>query len=405
MKVLLCHNNFCVTGGAEVFYQEVGRVLMEQGNKVAYFSAWNEAVDTPWRDYFPSVGSYSEGGLLARVINFPSMVYNRNAKAAMARLIADFKPDIIHVFAIYVQLTPSILEAAREADVPVVMSCNDYKHICPNYKLYHHEKVCEECKGGKFYRAIVNRCCHDSMIYSFASTVEAYVHDNLNIYRKNVHTFLFASEFMAHKTEEFWGKGSFNWRMLRNPFDARKHVASGEVGGYALYFGRLIDEKGVMVLLAAAAMARDVPLIVVGDGPDLSKLKCLAEEQGLNHVQFVGAKWGEDLNTILRGCRFVVVTSLWHENFPYVVLQSFAMGKPVIGSNRGGIPELVLHGKRGLVYEAMDAAALADAMHVLMVDSVLTKQMGEAAKLYADTEFNDDTFYKQLMSIYQEVLA
>jgi glycosyltransferase involved in cell wall biosynthesis len=405
VRIILTHNNYAVQGGTEVFYHEVGRVLSEQGHQVAYFSAMDDEAETPWRDYFPSVASYSDGGLLAKAINFPRMVYNHQAKHEMARLIADFRPDIVHSFAIYVRLTPAILDAAREADVPVVMSCNEYKHICPNYKLYHHGKICEECKGGKFYRAIANRCCHDSMVFSVASTIEAYAHNWLNIYRKNVHTFLFASVFMAHKTEEFWGKETFRWRMLRNPFDAPKHAASNEVGNFALYFGRLIDEKGVNVLLEAAALARDVPLFVVGDGPDLDKLMQQAEVQGLTHVKFVGAKWGEELDEVLRSCRFVVVPSLWHENLPYVILQSFAMGKPVIGSNRGGIPELVAHGERGLVYDATDAAALADAMHLLMADSARTKQMGEAAKQYVDAEFNDERFYENLMQIYNGVLA
>jgi glycosyltransferase involved in cell wall biosynthesis len=350
------------------------------------------------------VASYSKGGLFSKAINFSRMVYNRTAKEAMAKLIADFKPDLIHAFAIYVQITPAILDAAREAGVPVVMSCNDYKHICPNYKLYHHGKVCEECKGGMFYRATANRCCHNSITYSLASTVEAYAHNWLNIYRKNMHTFLFASDFMAHKTEEFWGRETFRWKILRNPFDARKHAASNEVGNYALYFGRLIDEKGVNVLLEAASLTHDMPLIVVGDGPDLESLRQQASAHGLTQVQFVGAKWADELDQILRGCRFVVVPSLWHENFPYVILQSFAMGKPVIGSNRGGIPELVAHDERGLVYEANDAIALADVMSLLMADSDRAKQMGMAAKRYVDAEFNDERFYANLMQIYSGVL-
>lgn len=405
MKILLVHNNFKVNGGAEVFFHEVGRVLTEQGHQVAYFCAQDEKADSEWKEYFPPVASYNQGGLVGKAMSFPKMVYNRDAKQAMARLIADFKPDIVHAFAIYVQLTPSILDAAREAGVPVVMSCNDYKHICPNYKLYHHGKVCEECKGGKFYRAVVNRCSHDSLVYSVASSVEAYSHNLLDIYRKNVHTFLFASEFMAHKTEEFWGKGNFRWNMLRNPYESKAHQAPQELGDYALYFGRVIDEKGVNILLDAAAIARDVPLVVVGDGPDLASLKQQADAQGLSHVSFVGAKWGEALNQILRDCRFVIVPSLWHENFPYVILQAFAMGKPVIGSKRGGITELVAHGERGLVYEATDAKALAEAMHTLKTDSALSKSMSVAAKHYADNEFNDEKFYADIMNIYNGVLA
>lgn len=405
MRILLTHNNFVVTGGAEVFFHEVGRVLAAQGHQIAYMCAQDEKADSPWKDYFSPVASYDQGSLVSKALSYPKLVYNRSAKQAMARLIADFKPDIVHAFAIYVQLTPSILDAAREAGVPVVMSCNDYKHICPNYKLYHHGKPCEECKGGKFYRAIVNRCSHDSLVYSVASSVEAYSHNSLNIYRKNVHTFLFASEFMAHKTEEFWGKGNFRWSMLRNPYEAKAHRAPKNLGEYALYFGRIIDEKGVNILLEAAALARDVPLVVVGDGPDLAMLKQQADAQCLTHVRFVGAKWGGELDQILRDARFVVVPSLWHENFPYVILQAFAMGKPVIGSNRGGITELVAHGERGLVYEACDANALADAMRTLMTDSVRTRGMSVAAKRYANIEFNDSKFYADIMNIYNGVLA
>jgi glycosyltransferase involved in cell wall biosynthesis len=148
-----------------------------------------------------------------------------------------------------------------------------------------------------------------------------------------------------------------------------------------------------------------VPLVVVGDGPDLAALKLQADAHGLNHVSFVGAKWGKELDQILRDCRFVVVPSLWHENFPYVILQAFAMGKPVIGSKRGGITELVAHGERGLVYEATDANALAKAMQTLKMDSALTKNMSVAAKHYADSEFNDEKFYADIMNIYNGVLA
>ncbi len=405
MRILLTHNNFTPHGGAEVFFHEVGRVLVEQGHEVVHLCAHDENADSAWKGYFPQVASYAQGGWFGKVVNFPKLIYNSAAKQAMAKLISDFKPDIVHAFAIYVQLTPSILDAAREAGIPVVMSCNDYKHICPNYKLYHHGNVCEECKGGGFYRATVNRCCHDSLAFSVASSVEAYIHNYLDIYRKNVHTFLFASKFMARKTEEFWGKGSFRQDMLRNPYEAQTHQAPKELGDYALYFGRIIDEKGVNVLLDAAVMARDVPLVVVGDGPDLDRLKQQADAQGLTYVRFVGAKWGDELDKILRDCRFAVIPSLWYENFPYVVLQAFAMGKPVIGANRGGITELVAHGERGLVYEATDANALADAMSLLMTNSALTKSMSVAAKCYVDAEFNDAKFYADIMRIYKGVLA
>lgn len=405
MKIILAHNNFQVQGGAEVFYHEVGRVLSSMGHEVAYFSADDQSAETIWKKYFPPTVKYKEGNQISKIINFDKMIYNRSAKSEMARLIQDFKPDLIHVFAIYIQLTPAILDAAREAGIPVVMSCNDYKHICPTYKLFHHGHPCDECKNGKFYRAIINRCSHKSLTFSIANTIEAYIHDRLNIYRKNVHTFLFSSKFMAGKTEEFWGKDSFRWKILRNPFNSSNYQASHLIGNYALYFGRLIDEKGVNILLDAALLAPDIPIKIVGDGPEKALLEAQAVRLGLKNVQFLGPKWGNELNSFLQNCRFVVVPSLWHENFPYVILQSFAMGKPVIGSNRGGIPELIKHGERGFVYRADEPENLADSMKELMKNSLLTKQMGINAKTFSNNEFNDRKFYECLMEIYSGVLA
>ena len=170
MRIILAHNHFTVQGGAEFFYLEVGRVLEDRGHEVAYFSVAQEGQSTPWQEYFPKGNEFRGRNLVSGILTFPRMVYSFDAKRSMEKLIADFKPDLIHVFAIYLHLTPSILDAASKARIPILMSCNDYKHICPNYKLFHHGKVCEECKGGKYIRAAINKCAHDSRTISVAGT-------------------------------------------------------------------------------------------------------------------------------------------------------------------------------------------------------------------------------------------
>lgn len=404
MRVLLAHNNMSVSGGAEFFYLEVGRVLEKMGHEVAYFSIAQEGLTTPWKGYFPKGNEFRKKSLLQSVIGFPRMIYSRDAKSSMERLIADFKPDLLHAFAIYLELTPSILDAAKSADVPVVMSCNDYKHICPNYKLYHHGRLCEDCKGDRYFNAALNRCAHNSVVFSIASTLEAYAHKMMGVYRKNVDIYLFASDFMATKTEEFWGRDTFKWRKLQNPFNPSGYDAERTPGKYALYFGRIIDEKGVNILVDAALKVSQIPVIIVGDGPDLELLENRVKASRVTNIKFVGAKWGDELSEIIKACRYVVVPSLWHENFPYVILQAFAHAKPVIGTKRGGIPEMVRHGERGLLYEADDADELADSMKVLHSDGALAERMGVSARLYVESEFSDDRFYESLMGIYEEAL-
>lgn len=403
MRILLAHNNFTVQGGAEVFYHEIGRMLEARGHTVARFSCAEDRLDAPEARYFPQVPHYASGGLLSKAVRVPSVIYNRDARARMAQLIADFRPDIVHGFAIYGRLTPAILDATRSAHVPVVLSCNDYKHICPNYKLFHHGRLCEECKGGRFHRALRNRCCHDNLAVSAVSMLEAHVHDRLDIWRKNVNCFLFASRFMAAKTEEFWGKGRVEIDFLRNPFDATAHHVPLHSGDYMLYFGRIIDEKGVDVLVEAARRAPDVSVVIVGDGPERAALEQAA--QTINNVRFVGPAWGGQLREWLRGARAVVVPSLWHENFPYVILQAFAAGKPVIGAQRGGIPELISDGPHGWLIDPLDADALSNRMReVAALPDVTLLAMGAAAQTYVAEQFNDDKIYWDLKRIYEKVI-
>src|SRR5690606_9841957 len=105
-----------------------------------------------------------------------------------------------------------------------------------------------------------------------------------------------------------------------------------------------------------------------------------------------------------KNARAVVVPSLWHENFPYVILQSFAAAKPVLGSNRGGIPELINSGPHGWVYEAHDVGALAQSLTTISnLPNSSIQEMGMAAQKYVCEEFTDEAIYNRLISIYKKV--
>lgn len=404
-RILLVHKFFHITGGAEVFFFEASRVLKEHDHGVSFLSTANDKnIKSSDFVYFVRPPDFRKKGILNNLISLPKIVYSNESKKKMRELIQVFKPDVVHIFAMFTHLSPSILDACHEAGVPVVLSCNDYKHICPNYKLFHHGRVCEDCKGGKFYMAVKNRCCQNSLAFSTASCIESYVHQKLDILRKNVRTFLFAGEFMAKKTEEFWGKETFHWDKLTNPYNSSQYPLCREYEDYILFFGRFVEEKGAEVLLRAMAKIPEVNLIMIGEGPQSDYLHQLSNELSLGNVKFTGPKWGENLNLLLKKSRFVVIPSIWHENFPYVIFQAFAFGKAVIGTDRGGIPELVFHGERGLIYPALDVDALAENIKKLWDDPGMSVRMGEKAKEYIDSEFTDEKFYENLMRIYREAV-
>jgi len=257
--------------------------------------------------------------------------------------------------------------------------------------------------GGTFYKAVTNKCSHDSIKYSLASSLESYIHDFLDIYKKNIDLFLFASDFMVNKTEEFWGANTFKWRKLKNPVNVSPKPISFEKGSYGLYFGRLSDEKGVELILESLKNLPTIEFKVVGDGPLLKDLVELAETFKLSNVEFLGAKWGSELDDILYKAKYVVVPSLWYENFPYSILQSFVAGVPVIGSTRGGIPELI-GDQRGLLFDPNNIASLTEAINTFDSDDELAMQMGVFARNYVEDNFSDELFYQNLKEAYTDVV-
>ena len=404
MKVLLVHKFHKYTGGADVFYLEVGRVLAEHGHEVAYFSTLDDdTLDNAYKDYFVKAPNFKTGGILGQVKAFLKIPYNFEAKKAIGRLLDDFKPDVVHAFGVITQLSPSVFDAVSARNIPLVVSLNDYKHICPNYKLFHHGTLCEDCKGGTFYKAVTNKCSHDSIKYSLASSLESYIHDFLDIYKNNIDLFLFASDFMAYKTEDFWGANTFKWGKLKNPFKIATRNIEVNKDDYGLYFGRLIEEKGVDLILKALVNNKDIPFKIIGDGPELEPLKSLAVELNLPNVEFLGAKWGSDLEDILYHAKFTVVPSVWHENFPYVILQSFAAAVPVIGSGLGGIPELVSE-ERGLLFDVNEISTLSIAIRNLYDNSEMCDKMGINARKFVVNNFNDTSFYTEILESYHKVL-
>lgn len=404
MKVLLAHNTHRLTGGADVFYFEVGKSLQENGHEVAYFSTvHSDNIEVQGKSYFVDIKEYTEGGFANKMIRVPETIYSTKTKRVFRKAIEEFKPDLVHAFAVYSKLTPSFFDICKEENIPLILSCNDYKHICPNYKLFTNNEVCFRCKGNKFYNAFTHKCLKDSSAISFVGMMESYVHHNfLDIYKKNVHTFCFSSKFMADITKEFWADTKFNIDYIKNPFDSTKFSVSPVKENYCLYFGRLAYEKGVDLLLDAIKSYPNIPLKIVGNGPEEEKLKAIVETNRISNVEFLGSMWGEELNEILRKARFVIVPSKWHENYPYVINQSFAYGIPVIGSKKGGIPEMI-GDDRGLVFE--DINELKIQIEKLWKDEGLQRILGDNAKKWSDENFNQPIFNENIIRVYKKVIG
>src|SRR5690606_7238858 len=165
---------------------------------------------------------------------------------------------------------------------------------------------------------------------------------------------------------------------------------------------RLSKEKGLDTLVHAAAAAA-VPLKIAGTGPDEEQVRSTAAALGAD-VDFLGFRSGRELHDLIRGSRAVVLPSEWYENAPLSVLESFALGKPVLGARIGGIPELIEPGATGWLFDSGDRQMLADLLgQVCATASGEIGRMGRAARGCAEQRFSKSAYIRSTLELYEQV--
>ncbi len=404
MRILQANKFFYLKGGAERYLFDLIDGLGGAGHEVIPFSMRHSLnVATPYSEHFvPEVDFHANGSLWSRLRRARGFVYSREARTRLRDLVSRGKPNVAHFHNIAHQLTPSILDEARRAGIPVVQTLHDYKLICSSYLLFANGEVCERCAGGRHYQAVLQRCHHGSLGMSMTGFAEMSFHALRRSY-DGVSLFLCPSRFMQRKCASF---GIAPERLVHCPYFlvTARYRPDPEPGDYALYMGRLSREKGVSTLISAAGRTGGLPLVVLGDGPLREGLEREAIHSGAS-IRFEGHLQGSALHDRVRGSAFVIVPSEWYENLPYAILEAFALGKPVLGSRIGGIPELVRDGETGWLFEPRNAVALAERWRGMWQNRAGLKEMGRNARRRAEREYEASQHLARITDIYRSVAA
>lgn len=406
MNTLLSINNYYYhRGGAETVFLEHNQMFGNAGWRVVPFSMWHpKNLPTPWMQYFVEEIEFGEQYSLAEKLRrVPKVIYSFEARQKLSRLIDTITPRICHAHNIYHHISPSILSLLHSRGVPTVMTLHDLKIACPAYQMLTHDGVCERCKGGKLHNVLVHRCIQGSRALSAIVMVESVLHRMLGSYSRCVDQFVVPSRFYIEKLCE-WGFARSKFEHVPNPVDTRRFTPRYTPGQSFVYFGRLSREKGIATLIRAAAVAR-VRLQIAGTGALEPSLRALATELSAP-VEFVGFVRGAQLHELVGNARAVVLPSEWYENAPMSVLEAYALGKPVIGANIGGIPELIREGQSGHIFPSGDDAALADVLRrVQRAPDADIEAMGRHARAWVDTDFTAQRYFERTLAIYNRLGA
>lgn len=397
-------------GGAERAYFDMAEILTEAGHEVAFFSMRHpDNVITPWSRYFVDgveYGNDNQQNIFQKLWAVKNIWWNNEAQRKLTDLIRDFQPDVAHLHNIYHQLSPSIIWTLKKHNIPTIMTLHDYKLVCPNYSLFVDGKVWEKSKPNKYYACVGDRCVKNSVVKSLVCTIEAYIHQWIGTYRQ-VGAFIAPSEFLIRKFKEFGFEKDIQYvsQPILQTF-AQNNIQPAAEAPF-VFFGRLSQEKGVDIALRAMSHYEGSSLLqIIGSGPDELSLKAIAKELGVEKkVQFLGAQYDDVLVKSICHAKAVILPSIWYENMPYVLAESFGLGKVVIASRMGGITERIQDGVNGFLFTSGDVKELASKM--MTIDTLsqdALQEIGNEAK-HRIQDFTKNQYLKTLESMYTNLLS
>lgn len=399
MRILLVNKFHYLRGGSEKYYFELAKLLKDHGHTVAFFSMKNENnIKTGDREYFVDEIDMNTGSKFEAL----NVIYSKKNKALMEKALEEFKPDIVHINNFQRQLSASIIDAVKEKNIPLIMTAHDLNSICPASIMLYNGEVCEDCITKGYTSCIKKKCIKNSMLKSVLGYIEKKYYDLHKIFCK-VDCIISPSEF--NKNQLLKGKLKCNDITVIHNFVNETKKTDYTLGDCAFYFGRLSKEKGILNLIEAINNIPGARLIIAGDGPERENIQAYIKEHKLeNRITLLGYLNQNDIRENIRKCRFVTVPSIWYENCPYSILETMEIGKPIIGSKIGGIPELIQDGINGFTYEHNDVTKLTNILMKLFGNDETVKQFSKNSKQIFIQNYSAEAYYNKLMTVYNKYI-
>jgi len=408
MKVLLIDVYFYHKGGVESVFFNTAELLKKKGHEVIYFSLkWEENYPYKYDNLF-AFSKQTRKGFLSTIINLKNYFYYNQAAINLKKLIELEKPDIAHVHLFWGQLSPSIFSVLKKFKIPLIHTVHDYRIVCPAY-CFRNDKVgvCEECKGKKFYKCFFNRCSNGNLLMSLVMSVEMYFRNIFFNPVKNIDGLIYVSKFSHSIHEKYMPLlstiPSINLYNSSNEIiDFPDHVKFNK---YFLYFGRLSHEKGLKTLIETFKILPHIKLKIVGTGPLENELIEFTNSNKLFNIEFLGYKTGEELKSIVAKSYFVLVPSEWYENNPMTIIESYSLGVPVIGARIGGIPEIIVDGVTGYLFESENVEDLkAKVSYAFQLSDKNYSGLTLSALEFARRNFSSNTYFEKLIAFYNKII-
>lgn len=381
MKILMAHNFYKIGGGEDKSYAAEASLLQKNGHEIIRYEVYNKKIQGA-RKITAALGT----------------VWSIDSQRAISKICREKSVDIAHFQNTFPLLSPSVYFAAKKSGAIVIQSLRNYRLVCANAMLFRNGSICEECLGMFApINSVKHSCYKDSTIGSAVVTSMIGINRLIKSYENGVDIYVAVSEFLKKKYVE---SGFDPDRIVVKSNILMSDPGFAKGGKQAVYVGRLSQEKGILSLVKCWIENRiDYPLVVVGTGEMQDELVKISEG---SNISIVGEKSTSEVYRIIGESSLLIVPSLWHEPFGRVVIESYALGTPVLVSDKGGLPELILPGETGYIYNVDLKGDLARKINMTLDRIASGHITREKCREYYELNFTPEANYVKMMEIYRK---
>ena len=393
MKILVIHNfhrKGSASGDDQVFKSETA-LLEEYGNSVVRYTVSNDEFDN--------------AGISGKIISTFGMLWSFKNYNAIQNFIKKEKPDIVHIHTFFPLLSPSILYAAKRCGIPVVATLHDTRFVCPCSTSLRGTQLCNECGDGRYFRMCKYGCFKDSKLQSFLVAGIFKYHRIRRSFYTQIDKYICLNENQISLLKDI----GFDREKIVKKYnfvpDREANLKAIKIEGlperYAVYYGRIGEEKGIRILMKVWEQLSDIPLVVMGGGPLDGEFKAWADKK--DNVYFLGYTQHEKCLSIVKGGEFVVFPSIWYEGCSMVEIETESLGNALIATDLGFSVEAIENGINGYKVPLGDVDGFTETIKKLWNNPEECQRLGKNARADYEAKYLPEDNYRQLMEIYKSL--
>lgn len=383
MRILRVHNYYQQAGGEDLSHAAEIELLLNNGHVVEQLHVYNSDIKSKVQTAIETIWSVRGYKLLKEKV-------------------LEFKPDAVHFDNFFPLISPAAFFAVKKLKIPVIITLRNYRLICLNAFLLRNHNVCEICLNNFFaYNGVIKRCYRNSLLGSFTIALMITVHKLIGTWNTKVDSYIVLTNFARLK---FIEAGFPPQKISVKPNFVIPDPGEGQgAGNYAVFVGRLSQEKGISTLLSVWQNNGDLPILkIIGNGPLLASV-LQSTKTSKSNIEYLGQKSNIEVLNIIGNAMFLLFPSLCYEGMPRTILEAFAKGTPVIASDIGAASEMITNNINGFLFRKGDCSDFLKKILIFMNSNI--PQLREHSRQTYLSNYTPAKNIKMLLDIYNNAIS